>query len=210
MRAVRGIKKDRILSGYLENCSLPTLVRYHFGPIVTWYEVTSVDQSGVQDADKKSPPRHLSSSSKDSVSLGCTSTPALTKFGPCPLVLSFVNLNRKQCQVKVESSSINKDSTSATFLGSNPGRTAIIPTSFVSRYQTMDGARSRNASSSPTDHSPHDSTSTRHSVFKVSSYIMVVRAGEKRHLDSTPATDLSDYYLTLDFLPELLLSRDRK
>ncbi|KAG8305086.1 hypothetical protein J6590_077499 [Homalodisca vitripennis] len=29
------------------------------GPIVTWYEVTSVDQSGVQDADKKSPPRHL-------------------------------------------------------------------------------------------------------------------------------------------------------
>ncbi|KAG8274967.1 hypothetical protein J6590_096685 [Homalodisca vitripennis] len=61
------------------------------GPIVTWYEVTSVDQSGVQDTDKKSPPRHLSSSSKDSVSLGCTSTPALTKFGPCPLVLSFVN-----------------------------------------------------------------------------------------------------------------------
>ncbi|KAG8266048.1 hypothetical protein J6590_080193 [Homalodisca vitripennis] len=45
----------------------------------------------VQDADKKSPPRHLSSSSKDSVQLGCTSTPALTKFGPCPLVLSFVN-----------------------------------------------------------------------------------------------------------------------
>ncbi|KAG8320092.1 hypothetical protein J6590_076630 [Homalodisca vitripennis] len=98
------------------NCSLPTVVRYHFnykpsiftylcthththppafqiysGPIVTWYEVTSVDQSGVQDADKKSPPRHLSSSSKDSVQLGCTSTPALTKFGPCPLVLSFVN-----------------------------------------------------------------------------------------------------------------------
>ncbi|KAG8325336.1 hypothetical protein J6590_070142, partial [Homalodisca vitripennis] len=29
------------------------------GPTVTWYEVTSVDQSGVQDVDKKSPPRHL-------------------------------------------------------------------------------------------------------------------------------------------------------
>ncbi|KAG8300632.1 hypothetical protein J6590_072444 [Homalodisca vitripennis] len=41
--------------------------------------------------DKKSSPRHLSSSSKDYVSLGCTSTPALTKFGPCPLVLSLVN-----------------------------------------------------------------------------------------------------------------------
>ncbi|KAG8260606.1 hypothetical protein J6590_029845 [Homalodisca vitripennis] len=61
------------------------------GPIVTWCEVTSADQSGVQDADKKSSQRHLSSSSKDSVSLGYTSTPALTKFGPCPLVLSLVN-----------------------------------------------------------------------------------------------------------------------
>ncbi|KAG8335183.1 hypothetical protein J6590_074659 [Homalodisca vitripennis] len=66
-------------------------IKNTIGPIVTWYEVTSADQSGIQDADKKSSPRHLSSSSSDSVSLGCTSTPALTKFGPCPFVLSLVN-----------------------------------------------------------------------------------------------------------------------
>ncbi|KAG8300148.1 hypothetical protein J6590_083538 [Homalodisca vitripennis] len=40
---------------------------------------------------RKAPQRHLSSFSKDSVSLGCTSTPALTKFGPCSLVLSLEN-----------------------------------------------------------------------------------------------------------------------
>ncbi|KAG8314057.1 hypothetical protein J6590_101320 [Homalodisca vitripennis] len=41
----------------------------------------------------------------------------------------------------VESLSINKDSPCSTFLGSNPGRTTINPTSCVSRCQTMDGAR---------------------------------------------------------------------
>ncbi|KAG8294586.1 hypothetical protein J6590_100104 [Homalodisca vitripennis] len=60
---------------------------------------------------------------------------ALTQFVE---TLSLWNISvredRGQCQVNVESSSINKNSNSATFLGSNPGRTAINPTSFVSKY----------------------------------------------------------------------------